>query len=203
MAGLRTITSRVIEKEMDPADIPIQQLIENCHEDLNPMERARGIFAAMQAKQMTARQIATELGESETSISNALALVKLPMSVQDLVENGEIAASAASGLAGVEDAELQSELTRQLVERKLTRDGVRGAIRAARKANGKKNEKSAASRVTAMLGLGRSVTVSGEGLDLETFIETLEELIAKARKARPRGIGLSTFIKVLRDEAKA
>ena len=202
MAGCRTIAARVIDKELDASDIPLQQLIENSHEDLTPMEWARGIARAMEAKHMTASQIATELGSSDASVSNALALWKLPKPIQDQMENGSIAASAASRLASIEDAEQQAELARQLAEGKLTRDGLCGAMKASRKA-GKKDGKPRPSRATAVLGPGRLVTVSSAGLDLEAFIGTLEELIAKARKVRTRGIGLSTFLKILRDEGQS
>lgn len=203
MAGLRTIRARVIDRDLVAGDIALLQLIENCHKSLNPMERARGIAKVMAEKQITASQIVTELGESsDVSVSNAKALLKLPKWIQDRVEDGSIAESAGSRLAGIEDTEQQAEFARQLAEGKLTRDGLCGAIKAARKA-GKKDAGPGPKRATAVLGPGRLVTVSSTGLDLEAFIGTLEELIAKARKVRTRGIGLSTFLKILRDEAKA
>jgi ParB family transcriptional regulator, chromosome partitioning protein len=203
MAGLRTIRARVIDRKLAAGDIALLQLVENCHKSLNPIERARGIAKVMAEMGITAGQIVTELGESSAaSVSNAMALLKLPKPIQDLVEDGSIAESAGSRLASVEDAEQQAEFARQLAEGKLTRDGLCGAIKAARRA-GKKDGKPGPKRATAVLGPGRLVTVSSTGLDLEAFIGTLEELIAKARKVRTRGIGLSTFLKILRDEAKA
>lgn len=203
MAGCRTIRARVIDRELDAGDIALLQLIENSHEDLNPMERARGIARAMAGKEMTASQLVTELGDSsDASVSNALALLKLPKPIQDLVENGSIAASAASRLASIQDTDQQAELAQQLAEGKLTRDGLCGAIKAARKA-GKKEGKTGPSRATAVLGPERLVTVSSAGLDLEAFIGTLEELIAKARRMRTRGISLSTFLKMLRDQGQS
>jgi ParB family transcriptional regulator, chromosome partitioning protein len=203
MAGNRTVRGRVIEKDLDAGDIALLQLIENCHKDLNPMERARGIAKVMAEKAITASQIVSELGESsDASVSKALALLTLPKWIQDLVEDGSIASSAGSQLAGIKDTEQQTEFARQLAERKLTRDGLCGAIKAAPK-SGTKEGKARPSRATAVLGPGKLVTVSSTGLDLEAFIGTLEELIAKARKVRTRGIGLSTFLKILRDEAGA
>ena len=57
------------------------------------------------------------------------------------------------------------------------------------------------SRVTAKLAGGRAVTVAAESVDLDAFIETLEEVLGKARKARTQGIELGTFAKMLRDQA--
>jgi hypothetical protein len=44
--------------------------------------------------------------------------------------------------------------------------------------------------------------VCAAGLTLERLIECLEELLARARKVRPKGIELDTFLRLLRDEAK-
>jgi ParB family chromosome partitioning protein len=200
MAGLPTVRARIIEKELEPGDIALWQLIENCHENLTPIEWAKGIAAAMSGKKMTGRQIATELGKSDASISNSLALLTLPKWIQELVEDGSIAASAASRLARVEDTDRQAELARRLAEGKLTRDGLLGVAEAKDGKSEQENGKSR--RVTAALGPGRTVTVSGQGLDLESFIKTLEELITKARRVRTRGIGLATFVKILGEEAK-
>jgi hypothetical protein len=57
--------------------------------------------------------------------------------------------------------------------------------------------------VTAMIDPGRSITFSGAGLaSVETLIDWLEELLAKARKVRPQNLALGTFISMLRDQAK-
>ena len=55
--------------------------------------------------------------------------------------------------------------------------------------------------MTASLPGGKTVTVMGQGLTLDTFIETLEELLTKARKVRPQGVELGTLIKILRDQS--
>lgn len=57
-------------------------------------------------------------------------------------------------------------------------------------------------RVTAFLGRGCQITVVDSDLTLERFIELLDALVTKARKARPRGITLDTFLRILRDQAK-
>ncbi len=61
----------------------------------------------------------------------------------------------------------------------------------------------AKSRATAVLDEKRRMTVFGDGLDLESFLQTLEELIARLRKFRTRGIGLPTSLRILKEEAKA
>jgi hypothetical protein len=46
------------------------------------------------------------------------------------------------------------------------------------------------------------VTVAGQALTLEGFIEALEELLSRARPARTKGLALATFLKVLSDQSK-
>ena len=57
--------------------------------------------------------------------------------------------------------------------------------------------------MTAILGESRSVTVASSGLTLERFIELIEELLSKARRVRTQGVELATFIKMLKDQARA
>jgi hypothetical protein len=57
--------------------------------------------------------------------------------------------------------------------------------------------------VTAPLGEGRTIVLSGPGLDtMDGVIRCLEDLLARARKARPQGIEVRTFAKLLADQAK-
>ncbi len=181
-AGCRTIPARVIETPLDDGDVVLQQLIENCYANLTPLEWARGIARAMEAKKMTARQAAAELGFSDSRVSNSLALLMLPAWIQKLVEEGRIAASAASRLARIDDVEKQAEHARQMAEGKLTRDGLCGALKATSRSGNKANA-TTVRRVTAILGPGRSVTVTAGGLDLEEFIRVLEELTGAPKGA--------------------
>ena len=150
---------------------------------------------------MTARQAASELGFSETRVSNSLALLKLPEWIQKLVEEGRVAGRAASRLGRIEDAEKQAEHAGQLADGKLTRDSLCGAMKATR-TSGEKAGSTTARRVTAVLGVGRSVTVTAGGLDLEEFIRVLEELTGLTGEVRPRGIALPTFIRMLKRRVK-
>jgi hypothetical protein len=63
--------------------------------------------------------------------------------------------------------------------------------------------KPSVNRATAVLGGNVSVTVSCAGLSLDRFVEVLEETIRRAKKVRPWGIELPTFLRILKDEAKS
>ena len=48
-----------------------------------------------------------------------------------------------------------------------------------------------------------SVTVAGDGLSLDSLIQILESTLSQARKAKGMKITLSTFVAMLRDQARA
>jgi ParB family chromosome partitioning protein len=202
-AGFDTIAVIVETTDLNEAQVLHRQWIADCHrEDLKPMEKARAIARLMELTSWSATEAAKRLSMSDASVSRLLALLSLPAPIQKQVEDGVIPSSAAAELARVDDPAKQVELAQRIAGGHLTRDGLAGERKAARK-NGRNGTKPAASRATAVLDKKRSVTVSSDGLDLESFLQILEELVAKVRKIRPRGIGLQTFLRVLKEEAKA
>lgn len=198
LAGLPSLSVLVVDAPT-PEEALERGLVANLQrEDLSPIDKARAIDRLMKATKSPASQVALRLGLSAATVSRLLALLELPESVQTQVDRRELPASTAyqiarAGAAGDVDPE---RLAAEVMEKGLTRDsftGKRGVPRVASQV-----------RVVASLGAGRTVTVSGEGLtSLDRLVEWLEELLAKARKARPRGVELSTFIALLRDEAKS
>src|SRR5215475_3974729 len=66
-------------------------IVENLQRaDLNPMEQARAFERLGREFHMTQEQIATRTGKDRASVGNFLRLLRLPRSVQQLVEAGEI-----------------------------------------------------------------------------------------------------------------
>lgn len=179
-----------------------QSLIANLQrEDLSPIEKARAIARLMEATKSTAAKVAVRLGLSPSNVSRLLALLELPEDVQERVDRGDLAASTAYQIAraGLDPVELAAEVA----EKGLNRD----AVRARRRTEGKGPARPSAGkrgRLVACLGRGRTVTLAGPGLaSMDAVVEWLEELLARARKARPRGVEPATFLALLRDEAKA
>jgi ParB family chromosome partitioning protein len=203
MAGLTELDAIIDESKPSPQDIALQQLLINWQrKDLNPVEKAVGISLVMKENGWSATQVAAATGTSNSMISRLLSVTTLPPEIQEKVRKGELPVSAAFELAKVDDAAEQAKLAGQVASGELTRDALSGQVK------GKKRPPSAStptapSRVTAKLGEGRSVTVCAGGLSLETFISVLEEMLQRARAARPKGLSLDTFLKVLLDQSKA
>lgn len=199
-AGLKSLAVIIEDKDLNEGEVIQRQLIANCQrEDLSPMEKARALKRLMGATSWNASQTAQKLGLSNATASRLLSLLSLPEHLQRKVERKELAMSAAYKLASVSDANRQAELSEQLANGQLTRDGLTGTLRAERQ---QASTAPTPARATAVLAPGRSITVTSDDLDLERFIQLIEDLLSRARKVRPQGVQLSTFIKMLRDQAK-
>ncbi len=202
-AGETSVLALVDSREMAKSERLLTQLSENLQrEELSPLETARAVRQLIEESGWSASQVAEKLGRSNGYISRILALTTLSAEIQADIASGRIAASAAYELSKIEDAEERSRVAAELIAGKMTRDGVVARRRGASESPASDSSPTALSRVTAMLGAGRSVTVAGPSMTLDSFIAWLEELLVKAKKTRNQGIEIFTFIKMLRDQAK-
>ena len=200
-AGLKTVPVQIIPRPLRECQILEIQLIENFQRsDLLPLEKAKGIQRWIEASKATASDAAVKLGLSNGTVTKLLALLSLPESIQAEVQAGKIGLTAAYKLSQIKDAGQQAELAARIVGGQLTRDRLVESVRAAQKptVSCEKTPK----RATIALGGGRAVTVAGQGITLETLIAWLDELVAKAKKARSQRLEFKTFLKVLRDQAQ-
>ena len=92
-------------------------IIENVQRaDLNPIEEAAGYRELIERFGYTQDQLAEVIGKSRSHLANTLRLVKLPESVQALVQEGKLTAGHARALVGREDAEA---LAQRIIERDM------------------------------------------------------------------------------------
>ena len=200
--GLSTLAAIVEAKDVAESEVLQKQLISNVQrEDFLPLEKAKAIRRLMDVTKWTASEAASKLGISNPTVSRLLALLELPEDIQQRVASGAIPASSAYQLAKVSDPAKQAELAQQVASG-LTRDALVGARKAASRPNGESPVKPA-SRVTAMLSVNKSVTVASQSLDMDEFVASLEECLAKVRASRTKGHSLSTFIRICKDTAQA
>jgi len=201
--GRTTIPGIVEEGECTEREIVLKQYIANCQrKDLNAIEKALAISRLMSVTGWNAGEAAAQLGESAPMATRLLALLKLPDDLKESVANGTIKPSSAYELCRIADPVERTAYALKLATGELTRDGIVGANKAARQKTREKATQ-ATSRGTAVLGDGRSVTVAGISLDLESFISTLEDVLKCARKARPDGVTLKTFLAAMKDRSSS
>lgn len=198
--GLKEVPVIVIDDPLTIADVLTRQLACNLQrEDLSVLERAEAIQNLMEQGSMTADQVARRLGQSPATVSRTLSVLKLPAPLLAHVSSGHIPADSAYALARIDDPALQTELAAEVMGSTLTRDGLMRKLKRVRRAQAAPDKGLA--RVTAALGGGRSITLAGKGLSWESLVESLEQLLSRARKAKSQGLSLATFVRTLRDQA--
>ena len=100
-------------------------LIENIQrEDLNPIEKARGIKLLMDNYGMNQQQLAEILGKGRSTISNTLRILNLDERVIDLALEGKLSEGHCKSLLSFEDPEKQYKMALYMIE---SGDSVREA----------------------------------------------------------------------------
>lgn len=200
-AGRLEIDALLVDDSLRPTDILLGQIVLGIHgEHLRPLDLARSIDKAGKESGKTQAELAKILGLSEPTISRKLSLLSLTPALQERVQSGQLAESVAAQIARAGDAAAQERLAAEVDKSGLTRDALAGEMK--RRRNGKSTTGKQPARLVACLSGGRTVTLAGPGLDtLDSAIEWVEEFLSQARKARPKGIGVSTFARLLRDQA--
>jgi len=158
MAGMTELQCVIHDGTLATDERLALQLVENAlRDDLKPVEQARAYRKLMDAKGWTMTDLAAELGVHQTSVSRAMALLELPCTVQDQVDQGALAPSTAAEIAKLPDAESQEAVAQAAVDSGLKRAEVAAvvqAVKAKRPAPEARPEP-----VTLELGDGMTVTI--------------------------------------------
>jgi ParB family chromosome partitioning protein len=108
-AGLHQVP--VIVRELGDQEALELAIIENVQRtDLNAIEEATGYRELMERFGYTQDRLAEEIGKSRSHLANTLRLLRLPDSVQALVQQGRLTAGHARALVGRADAEALAQL---------------------------------------------------------------------------------------------
>ena len=97
LAGLEEIPAVVIEAD-DQKAMELAMIENLQREDLNPIEEAEGFRVLVETYGMTQEQAAERVGRSRSAVANALRLLDLNVSIQKLVEDGELSAGHARAI---------------------------------------------------------------------------------------------------------
>ena len=116
-------------------------LIENIQrEDLNPIEKARGIKQLMNEHNLTQAQVAERLGKSRSSIANTVRILNLDERVINLALEGKLTEGHCKSLMSIDDPDRQYQMATYIIE---SGDSVRETEKKmkVRKKASKKNDK--------------------------------------------------------------
>jgi ParB family chromosome partitioning protein len=117
-AGLHELP--VVVRDASPAKAFEMALVENLQRaDLNPIEEAEAYRRLSEEFGYTQEQLAERVGKDRTTITNAVRLLKLPMKVRALVQDGALSMGHARALLGLEDPHTIEKMALRVVERAL------------------------------------------------------------------------------------
>ena len=108
-------------------------LIENIQrEDLNPIEAARGYKQLMEEYGLTQVKLGEQIGKKQSTISNAMRLLLLPVDMQDSICDGRIGVEHGKELLGIPDPRKRRDVWEDILTMKMNRDDAREHARLAR-----------------------------------------------------------------------
>lgn len=117
--GLKEVP--VIVRDASDKDVLEMALIENLQrEDLNPIEEARAYERLSREFSMKQEDIAKRVGKNRATVANAIRLLDLAMSVQDLVSGGKITTGHAKVLLTLKSADAQVRAADEILKKGLT-----------------------------------------------------------------------------------
>jgi ParB family chromosome partitioning protein len=136
LAGKTTVPAMLRQVSDEQAmEITIVENLQRA--DLNPMEQARAFERLGREFHMTQEQMAQRTGKDRATVSNFLRLLKLPSSVQNRVEAGELTFGHARALLALEHAEEMEKTAQRIAALSMsvrqTENYVQGLIDPSRK----------------------------------------------------------------------
>jgi ParB family chromosome partitioning protein len=130
LAKLSTVP--VIVKEYSSQQALEAALIENVQrEDLNPLEEALTYNKLAEEFNLTQDEIATKVGKSRSTVTNAIRLLKLDPRVQTFVKECKISNGHARALLAIENGDTQFELAEEIIENDLNVRQTEDLVKAA------------------------------------------------------------------------
>jgi ParB family transcriptional regulator, chromosome partitioning protein len=193
LAGISSLSCVVVDKPATPSELLSLQVIENClREDLSELEQARAFRTLMDSNGWSTHQLAKELGIAQPNVVRAVSLLKLSAPVQDMVEAGELSASAAYAVSGIGDAEQQAKVVERIVSEGLSRDQTVEVVRQVKAREQSKVKPTSKGRMTPgkpkvkhptertiRTTAGLKIVATGrKGFDGATLVQALREALA-------------------------
>ncbi len=104
----------VVVRDATDETVLVLALVENLQrEALNPLEEAEGYVALSEKFELSHTDIAKAVGKDRSTVANVVRLLKLPLSVRKLVEDGSLSQGHARALLALEDDVMAGELGRR------------------------------------------------------------------------------------------
>ena len=119
LAGLKTVPA--IVRDFSDEEMMQVALLENLQrEDLSAIVEAKAYKSIIESLRLTQDELAKRLGKSRSHITNMLGLLRLPLSVQDMVLYGKISMGHARVLSKLENSEQIEDLANKVINENLS-----------------------------------------------------------------------------------
>ena len=119
LAGLTTIPA--IVRDFTDEEMMQVALLENLQrEDLSAIEEAKAYKSIIESLRLTQDELAKRLGKSRSHITNMLGLLRLPLSVQDMVLYNKLSMGHARILSKLENHDQIEELANKVINENLS-----------------------------------------------------------------------------------
>jgi ParB/RepB/Spo0J family partition protein len=199
MRGIAKLLALDLGKAPTPLEMKLAQAhIDNHKQHFRLMDRAWLWQSIKETLGCTKRELAKQLGVSESLVDDYLSLATLPPDVQELVNSGALHLSKASLIAHKEtDPERQRELA--ALAKDMSRNELAAKVRQTR-SNGQQAPADKVSKIKIEL-TSATVTISGSGLTLDAALEAVFEAHKVMKKGREQGLTAKTIQKISSDRA--
>jgi len=118
-AGLTQIPALV--RQVDDQGSFEQAVVENLQrDDLNAIEEAQAFSRLMEEFGFTQQEVADRVGKGRPTVANALRLLHLGPTQQEMVRQGQISAGHGRALLGIDDQEAQNTLAQRIIDEELS-----------------------------------------------------------------------------------
>jgi ParB family chromosome partitioning protein len=184
-AGIQRINAVV--RDIPDSRLLELALIENIQrEELNPIEEAQAYQRLIRDFKMTQDEMALRVGKDRSSVANHLRLLKLPVTIQKMLEDGSLTAGHARALLALETEQLQLKMANDIVNGNLSvRETERAVKRASPGSRNRENStalrndaniRAAELKMKRFLGTQVKIQLSQNGGKIEIEFSSLGEL---------------------------
>jgi ParB family chromosome partitioning protein len=119
LAGKSTVPA--IVRQVSNEQAMEMTIIENLQrEDLNPIEQARAFDRLGREFGLTQEQISLRTGKERSSVANFLRLLRMPESIQGMIESGQLSLGHAKALMGLDSPGAIVAMAERIVKKSLS-----------------------------------------------------------------------------------
>jgi len=119
LAGLKEVP--VMIREYTDQEVMEIALIENIQrENLNPIEEAKAFMCLIQEFHLKQEDLAKRVSKSRAAIANRMRLLKLALTVQEMLAEGKLSEGHARALLSLESEALQMQAAEMITEQSLS-----------------------------------------------------------------------------------